>query len=124
MKALTAKSAFMAGMIGAVTLDTSAFADTSSEFYSSKALRAVETSIPEYPRRAELSGVEGYTVIEFTVMPDGSVSEPAIAESSYRLFSRAALAAISDWKFEPVIADAGQAIPVRTSMKFSFVGLK
>ena len=124
MKALTAKSAFLLGMIGAAALSTSALADTSGKFYSSKELRALETSIPEYPRRAELAGVEGYTVIEFTVMPDGSVSEPAIAESSYRLFSRAALAAISDWKFEPVVADAGQAIPVRTSMKFSFVGLE
>lgn len=124
MKASTVKSSVLLSLIGAVVLGTSASADTTSEFFSSKELRALETSIPEYPRRAELSGVEGYTVIEFTVMPDGSVSEPAIAESSYRLFSRAALAAISDWKFEPVIAEAGQAIPVRTSMKFSFVGLE
>lgn len=124
MKASTVKSSVLLSLIGAVVLGTSASADTTSEFFSSKELRALETSIPEYPRRAELSGVEGYTVIEFTVMPDGSVSEPAIAESSYRLFSKAALAAISDWKFEPVIAEAGQAIPVRTSMKFSFVGLE
>lgn len=124
MKASTVKSSVLLSLIGAVVLGTSASADTTSEFFSSKELRALETSIPEYPRRAELSGVEGYTVIEFTVMPDGSVSEPAIAESSYRLFSKAALAAISAWKFEPVIAEAGQAIPVRTSMKFSFVGLE
>ncbi|MBU2097644.1 MAG: energy transducer TonB, partial [Gammaproteobacteria bacterium] len=41
---------------------------------------------------------------------------------SYRLFSRAALAAIEEWKFEPVVAEAGEAVPVRTSMRFSFVG--
>jgi len=124
MKASTIKFTALLSLAGAALLSTSVSADTDSEFYSSKDLRAVETSIPEYPRSAELSGVEGYTVVEFTVMPDGSVSAPAIAESSYRLFSRAALAAISDWKFEPVIAEAGEAIPVRTSLKFSFVGLE
>ena len=124
MKASTIKFTALLSLAGAAILSTSVSADTAGEFYSSKDLRAVETSIPEYPRSAELSGVEGYTVVEFTVMPDGSVSAPAIAESSYRLFSRAALAAISDWKFEPVIAEAGEAIPVRTSLKFSFVGLE
>jgi protein TonB len=124
MKASTVKSAVLLSLTGAALFSTSVSADTTSEFYSSKDLRAVETSIPEYPRSAELSGVEGYTVVEFTVMPDGTVAAPAIAESSYRLFSRAALAAISDWKFEPVVADAGVAIPVRTSMRFSFVGLE
>jgi len=124
MKASTIKFTALLSLAGAALLSTSVSADTAGEFYSSKDLRAVETSIPEYPRSAELSGVEGYTVVEFTVMPDGSVSAPAVAESSYRLFSRAALAVISDWKFEPVLAEAGEAIPVRTSMKFSFVGLE
>ncbi|TFH73459.1 energy transducer TonB [Gammaproteobacteria bacterium LSUCC0112] len=124
MKASTLKVVALASIVGGSLISTGAAADTTDLYKSSKELRAVETSIPEYPRRAELSGVEGYTVVEFTVMPDGTVSEPAIAESSYRAFSRAALAAIGDWKFEPVIAAAGEAVPVRTSMKFSFVGLE
>lgn len=113
------KAAVLASIAASSLFAGAANADA---LYSSKELRAVETSIPEYPRRAELSGVEGFTVIEFTVMPDGSVAEPAIAQSSYRLFSRAALAAIEEWKFEPVVAEAGEAVPVRTSMRFSFVG--
>lgn len=113
------KVALLASVVGSSVLAGSAHADA---MFSSKELRAVETSIPEYPRRAELSGVEGFTIVEFTVMPDGSVAEPAIAQSSYRLFSRAALAAIEEWKFEPVVAEAGEAVPVRSSMRFSFVG--
>lgn len=124
MKVSTLKVVALASIVGGSLISTAAVADTTDLYKSSKELRAVETSIPEYPRRAELSGVEGYTVVEFTVMPDGTVSEPAIAESSYRAFSRAALAAIGDWKFEPVIAEAGEAVPVRTSMKFSFIGLE
>ncbi|MBU2099181.1 MAG: hypothetical protein KKD00_10485, partial [Gammaproteobacteria bacterium] len=63
------KAAVLASIAASSLFAGAANADA---LYSSKELRAVETSIPEYPRRAELSGVEGFTVIEFTVMPDGS----------------------------------------------------
>jgi TonB family protein len=119
---LISKSALIIAVAAGSLLTGSVHANPAELFYSSKDLRAVEVSIPEYPRRAELSGVEGYTVVEFTVMPDGSVVEPSIRVSNSRLFSRAALAAIEEWKFEPVIADAGEAIPVRSSLKFNFVG--
>jgi TonB family protein len=115
------KSAIIVG-IAASALTAGANAQTPETTFSSKELRIVEQSLPEYPRRAELSGIEGYTVVEFTVLPDGSVAAPTIAQSNSRLFTRAALAAIESWKFEPVIAEAGEPVPVRTSMKFSFVG--
>lgn len=122
-KSAVVKIAVLAGVIGsAVSVSANAQTPEASGMYSSKDLRVVESSLPEYPRRAELSGIEGYTVVEFTVMPDGSVSAPAVAESNSRLFTRAALSAIESWKFEPVVAEAGQAVPVRTLMKFSFVG--
>ena len=120
MKAI--KSAAALSIIAASLYTSVAHADPAEAFYSSKSLRAVETSIPEYPRRAEMIGVEGYSIVEFTVMPDGTVAEPAIAATNSRLFSRAALEAIESWKFEPVVADAGEAVPVRSAMKFSFVG--
>src|SRR5690606_37275675 len=115
-----AKSVAALSVVAASLFASVVHADPAETFYSSKNLRAVETSIPEYPRRAELIGVEGYTVIEFTVLPDGTVAEPAIAATNSRLFSRAALEAIESWKFEPVVADAGEAIPVRSAVKFSF----
>lgn len=115
------KSALIVGVVGSA-ITAGASAQTPEMSFSSKELRVVEQSLPEYPRRAELSGIEGYTVVEFTVLPDGSVAAPTIAESNSRLFTRAALAAIESWKFEPVVAEAGQPVPVRTSMKFSFVG--
>lgn len=119
---LISKAALIAAVAGGSMIAGAVHANPAEMFYSSKDLRAVEVSIPEYPRRAELSGVEGYTIVEFTVMPDGSVVAPAVKVSNSRLFSRAALAAIEEWKFEPVIADAGEAIPVRSSLKFNFVG--
>lgn len=122
MKSVFVKSAIALGIVSGVLFASTAYAEPAEIFYSSKDLRALETSIPAYPRRAEMSGVEGFTVVEFTVMPDGSVAEPAVARSNYRLFSRAALAAIEEWKFEPVLASAGEAMPVRSSVRFNFVG--
>lgn len=104
-----------------VMMASNASAD-SLEYYSSKSLRAIEAPAPEYPQHAEMSGIEGYSLVEFTVNPDGSVAEPAIRESSAYLFGRAAVDALENWKFEPVFAGGENAVPVRSVMRFSFVG--
>lgn len=99
----------------------SASADEVPNMYmSSKQLKVVEQVSPDYPRFADMAGVDGYVLVEFTVSPDGSVMTPAIAESSSDHFSESALSAISRWQFEPVM-DNGVAVPVRSNMKFSFV---
>jgi len=99
----------------------SASADEVPNMYmSSKQLKVVEQVSPDYPRFADMAGVDGYVLVEFTVSSDGSVMTPAIAESSSGHFSESALSAISRWQFEPVM-DNGVAVPVRSNMKFSFV---
>ena len=105
----------------ALTLATSASADTAPDkFFSSKQLTVVEKVTPAYPLFADRTGRDGHAIVEFTVAPDGSVTAPAVRESSAPMFSRAALEAIESWQFEPVI-DNGIAVPVRTNVKFSFV---
>jgi len=90
-------------------------------FHSSTALNVLEKPLPIYPRRAEALAIEGYTQVEFTVLPDGTVAEPVVAETSHQVFGVAAAKAVEAWKFEPVL-EGDTAIPVRTSLKFSFVG--
>ena len=115
-------SALIAAVIAGSLLASNAGANPgAASYYSSKELRAVESPMPEYPRRARLKAMEGYTLVEFTVMPDGSVAEPAIAETSSSLFSDAAVEALSSWKFEPV-TDGEATIPVRSAVRFNFVG--
>lgn len=92
-----------------------------AKYYSSKNLRVVESPMPAYPYRARQNAIEGYTVVEFTVLPDGSVVEPAIADSSYSLFGEAAVEALQTWKFEPV-TEGEATVPVRSSLRFNFVG--
>jgi protein TonB len=115
-------STLIAALIAGSLLASNAGANTAgAKYYSSKNLRAIESPMPEYPRRAEQQAMEGYTLVEFTVMPDGTVVEPAVAESSNYLFGRAAVEAIETWKFEPVV-DGEATIPVRSSLRFNFVG--
>lgn len=115
-------SALIAAIVAGSLLATNAGANPAgARYYSSKELRAIESPLPEYPRRAEQEAIEGYTLVEFTVMPDGTVVEPAVAEASSYLFGRAAVEAIESWKFEPVV-DGEATVPVRSTMRFNFVG--
>ncbi len=91
-----------------------------SKYLRSTELKVVEQVAPEYPRFADMAGVDGYVVLEFTVAADGSVVTPAVTEASSGHFTQSALNAISRWQFEPVM-DNGVAVPVRSNMKFSFV---
>ncbi len=75
---------------------------------------------PQYPRQALIEGVSGYVVIEFTIEPDGSVSNPKILESQpRRMFDRSAVRAIYKWKFKPRIVD-GKPVARRATQRLNF----
>ena len=64
-----------------------------------------------YPERALQRGIEGYVVLEFTVNETGSVVDPVVVESEPAgIFDRAALAALSEFKYQPRVIDD---VPVR-----------
>jgi protein TonB len=61
---------------------------------------------PEYPMRAQQQGVEGWAVVEFTVARDGSVKNARILQAQpSSIFDRAAVQAVSSWKYSPKIQD-------------------
>lgn len=75
---------------------------------------------PQYPRQALLDGTSGYVVIEFTIEPDGSVSDPKILESQpRRVFDRSAVRAIYKWKFKPRIV-GGKPVARRATQRLDF----
>jgi len=115
-------SIFVLGAIAASLLFTKAAANPVGERYqSSRTLEVIERSLPEYPRRAEKLAMEGYSIVEFTVLPDGSVIEPVVRETSHNIFGNAAAEAIQAWKFVPMI-EGDTPVPIRSSMRFQFVG--
>ena len=66
--------------------------------------------VPQYPRKQALDGTEGWVKLQFTINPDGSVSNPTVLDSDpRRVFDSAAKKAISRWKYKPQVID-GQAV--------------
>lgn len=75
---------------------------------------------PRYPGRAARLQIEGSVTVEFTITADGSVADPAIIESDPpRVFDKAALQAIVQWKFKPRVEN-GQAVESRASQRIEF----
>ena len=75
---------------------------------------------PLYPRRAARLQIEGFVTIEFTITQDGNVIEPVIVESEPPdIFDRAALQAIVQWKFEPLMEN-GQVVEARVRQRIEF----
>jgi|TARA_B110000483_G_scaffold243624_1_gene334605 protein TonB len=61
---------------------------------------------PQYPRRAAERGIEGCVLLEYTVTPAGSVSEPTVINAIPKgLFDRAATRAALRYKYKPLIRD-------------------
>lgn len=65
---------------------------------------------PTYPARPLQQGLEGFVVVQFDVLADGTVSNVSIVESSNRLFEAAATNAAMRFRFKPRVVD-GVALP-------------
>ena len=76
---------------------------------------------PQYPRRAQERGIEGWVTVEFTVTEDGTVADPFVLEAEPKnIFNRAALKAVLRFKYKPkVVNGVAQAVEgVRTRFTF------
>lgn len=68
---------------------------------------------PQYPERAQQRGIEGRVLVEFTISKSGSVKDAkVIAYEPSKIFNKAALKAVSQWKYNPKIEN-GQAVEQR-----------
>ncbi len=76
---------------------------------------------PQYPRRAQERGIEGWVTVEFTVTEDGTVADPFVLEAEpENIFNRAALKAVLRFKYKPkVVNGVAQSVEgVRTRFTF------
>jgi len=65
---------------------------------------------PEYPLRAAERGVEGTVCMEFTVNAEGNVENPEVYRTDSSLLNRAAMRAVSRFRYQPRIVD-GNPVP-------------
>lgn len=65
-------------------------------------IRPIRMDPPEYPARAMRQRQEGSVTLEFTITEEGSTDDITVVSANPpRLFDRAAIRAVADWKFEP-----------------------
>lgn len=73
---------------------------------------------PQYPQEALMRGLEGWVDVSLQVTAAGDVIEPRVEDSSRgRLFNKAALAAVEQWKYEPR-SDGASSDRLRVRLKF------
>ena len=80
-------------------------------------LKSVE---PVYPRKAEAQGIQGWVEMDFTVTESGAVKDITIhALSTPGTFENAAVNALSQWRYKPVIRDS-KAVAQRARIRIRF----
>jgi protein TonB len=60
---------------------------------------------PAYPARAQQSGLEGWVLVEFDVLTNGTVTNIQVIESSDAVFERSARNAAARFRFKPRVID-------------------
>ena len=83
-------------------------------------LTLVKSVKPKYPPSAELRKVQGWVELDFTVSESGAVKDIAVrAASAPGVFEDAAISALSQWRYKPVIRDA-KAVAQRARIRIRF----
>ena len=79
---------------------------------------------PQYPRRAQTRGIEGYVLLEYIVTKTGAVRDPVVIEAKPPgIFNRAAINAALKYKYKPKVVN-GEPIDVagvKTRITFEMV---
>jgi TonB family protein len=84
------------------------------------ALSLVKSVQPTYPAKAELSKIQGWVELDFTVADSGEVKDVAVhGASTPGVFDGAAISALSQWRYKPVLRD-GKPVPQRARIRMRF----
>jgi len=83
-------------------------------------LTLLKTVQPSYPLRAMNGKIEGWVDVEFTVAEIGKVKDVSVrASSNPGVFDDAAVKAVAQWRYKPVLRDA-RPVPVRSQIRVRF----
>jgi TonB family protein len=83
-------------------------------------LTVLKSVQPVYPMKAVNNKIEGWVDVEFTVTEAGKVNDVSVRTSSIPgVFEDAAVKAVSQWRYKPVLRDA-KPVPVRSQIRVRF----
>jgi protein TonB len=102
-----------------VTLQTSSFPDDIVRAGGGiPAPQRIFDAAPVYPEAARAAGVQGIVIAEVLIDTDGNVMDIRVLRS-HPLLENAAVDAIWQWRYEPVLVD-GQAVPMVLTVTLNF----
>jgi protein TonB len=85
-----------------------------------KQLTLVKSVNPIYPQRATAAATQGWVELDYTVGVNGTVSDVIVhAAAPPGIFDQAALAALAQWRYQPVLRD-GKPTPQRARIRIRF----
>ena len=85
---------------------------------SASTLKRTHTIPPTWP--ASATGVEGWVMLRFTLLPNGTVADIEVKEAHPAgLFETSAVEALRQWKYEPVERD-GKKIAQRAEIRMKY----
>jgi TonB family protein len=91
-----------------------------SNAVSASELTLLKSVQPKYPEKAELDRLQGWVELDFTVAESGEVKDVAVhGASAPGRFDQAAIAALSQWRYRPVMRD-GKPVPQRARIRIRF----
>ena len=99
------------GDVGAVDVDVNLNVEGGGVSSDGEYLPIVKVN-PQYPRRAQTRGIEGYVLLEYIVTKTGAVRDPVVIEAKPPgIFNRAAINAALKYKYKPKVVN-GEPIDV------------
>ncbi|THD11486.1 hypothetical protein B1806_03650 [Metallibacterium scheffleri] len=115
------QQAQQAAAVAATRTATVPKAAASAENRDAQVVRMVPA---KYPLEAARNGEQGWVDVAFTVNPDGSVSDVHVTNAEpRRVFDRAAIDAVSRWRFKPALINgAPTAVVVKRRIEFKLSG--
>jgi TonB family protein len=101
----------------AMTVTAAAYGQTES-VVSASTLKRIHTVPPTWPGSA--AAVEGWVLLHFTLLPNGTVADVEIKESHPAgVFDASAVEALQQWKYEPVERE-GKKIAQRAEIRVKY----
>jgi TonB family protein len=83
-------------------------------------LQIVTQVPPTYPAKAQQAGIEGWVELDLTVTEVGGVEDVAVhAAKPAGVFDQAAVAALSQWRYKPVLRDS-KPVSTRARIRIRF----
>ena len=81
----------------------------------------IEYVAPKFPSSVRNRGITGWVELEFTVLTDGSTADVVVTNSSPRkTFDNAAMTAVGQWRYKPVVARDGKIVEQRAAVRIRF----